>query len=260
MLGFVSEKAYRQQVDNAILFLEGKNEKVMDNLAWQMDHASQQQEYEEAAYYRDVIVRLRKLQTQQSITGDKGNIDIIGASIEDEKAAVAVIFVRSGRMIGNKSFYLGRSAAVNESEVLNAFISQYYLSPLRGESVIDRVVASAKVQDKQFLQSALQQQLSKKIVISDRMLPQYKQWQTVASANASYALTLHESQQANVANKLAKLQSALLLPNPVQRIECFDISHTMGEATVASCVVYGQDGPIKKDYRRFNIKGHCARR
>jgi len=252
-VSYVSESEYAEQVENAILFLEGKNNEIISRLGQKMDDAASQLQFEEAANYRDVIVRLRRLQTQQSITGDKGDVDIIGASLASGTAAVAIVFVRSGRVIGNKSFFLQLPPGAIAEDVLEEFVSQYYLSPLRGEQVVDRIVLCQKLRDKKFLQTALQQHLGKRLVISDKPLAQYKQWQAMASANAEYAMNSRLAERSHVSAKLLALQKALRLPQEIARIECFDISHTMGEATVASCVVYGSEGSIKKDYRRFNI-------
>lgn len=251
---YVSVENYQQQVENTILFLEGKNKEVIDKLTQQMDQAANNLQYEEAAYYRDVIVRLRRLQTEQFITGDTGDVDIIGVAMDAGQTAISILFVRAGRLIGNKSYFPRMPVGADHEEVLSAFIPQFYLSPLRGDVIVERIVIGEKIPDKEWIENVLHEQLGKKIIISDHMLPKYRQWQLLAVSNAKYALSVQLSQKNNVGAKLAALQTALKLPNSVQRIECFDISHTQGEATIASCVVYGVEGSLNKEYRRFNIK------
>ena len=259
-VNYVTKEEYAKQVKHTILFLEGKNEEIMHELARQMETASQALNYEDAGYYRDLIQRLRQLQTKQVITGDQGDIDIIGLAQQQGKTAVAVLFVRSGRLIGNKAYFPNVPADTEPGQVLAAFIPQFYLSPLRGEQMVEQIVLSDKLPDKTWIQNALYEELRQKIKITDQRIPGYRQWQSLAQSNAKYALASHLAQQNNVALQLEALQKALSLPNPASRIECFDISHTMGEATVASCVVYGIEGPLNKEYRRFNIKDINTRR
>lgn len=254
-VGYVSQQDYADQVASAILFLEGKNDLVMKQLVAQMEAASERLAYEEAAYFRDLITRFRKLQRQQFITSDQGNIDIIGAASRFGVVTVSVLFVRGGRLIGQKTFYPKVPIDTEVSSALAAFIPQYYLSPLRGEQPVERIILSEPLPEKKWIQAALRESFYKHLVISDRRLEQYRQWQMMVKANASFALTQHLAAKDNVAIKLEALQNALHLPNPITRIECFDVSHTLGEATVASCVVFGEEGPLKKEYRRFNIEG-----
>jgi excinuclease ABC subunit C len=253
-VGYVSEKDYAKQVENTILFLEGKNEAIMQRLTEQMNTASTDLDYEQAAFYRDLIIRFRKLQTEQCITGGEGDIDIIGVAKEQGQVAIAVLFVRGGRVIGHKTFLPKTPADIDIKTALSEFIPQYYLSPLRGDVLVNRIILSESIEDKDWLQNGLNAALAKKIIITDRKLAKYKQWQRMALINANYALTQHLSAKDNIGIKLEALQKELQMPNPIQRIECFDVSHTMGEATVASCVVYDTDGPKNQNYRRYNIK------
>lgn len=253
-VSYVDEENYRKQVDDAILFLEGKNDRVIDTLELRMDSAAKKLEYEEAAYYRDQIVQLRRLQKQQFMTADKGNIDVIGISESMGRIGFSVLFMRGGRVIGSKGFFPSIPKGADIKSALAAFIPQYYLNPMRNDDIPERIILAEPLEERQWVQNALREKLKSKLVISDRKLPQYKQWQTMAMLNAKHLLAQHLAQKNTVAQQLAALQVALKFPNPIQRIECFDISHTMGEATVASCVVFGEEGSLKKDYRRFNIK------
>jgi len=251
---FIDEENYRKQVDDAILFLEGKNDCVIDKLVKRMDEASKNLEYEEAAHYRDQIAQLRRLQKQQFITQDKGNIDVIGVSELMGRVGFSVLFIRGGRVIGSRAFFPNTPKGTNLQSAMSAFIPQYYLSPMRNDNIPDRVILSEPLEDRAWVQNALREKLKTKLIISDRKLPQYKHWQTMTAINAKHLLAQQLAKKNTAAQQLVALQTALKFPNPIQRVECFDISHSMGEATVASCVVFGEEGPIKKDYRRFNIK------
>lgn len=253
-VNYVTPEAYQEQVKHALLFLEGKNTEVMNVLTKKMEQASQQMEYEKAAAYRDQVVRLRKLQTQQYITGDKGDIDIVAVAEKMGQIAVAILFVRAGRVIGNKAYFPNVPASTDAKSALSAFLPQFYLSPLRGEVVVERIVLAESLPDRAWIQNALQEKLGKHLQITDRKTARYKRWQSLAQSNANFALGQHLAAKNHIAVQLEALQAALKLPNPISRIECYDISHTMGEATVASCVVFNEEGPLKKDYRKFNIK------
>ena len=257
-VGFVSKADYRQQVENAILFLEGKNKDIMANLQQQMEAAAEKLEYELAAQYRDLIQRFRKLQTKQFVTGDDGNIDVLGLAQQSGKVAIAVVFIRAGRLLGHKTFFPNVPHGIEPADALVEFIPQYYLSPLRGEQQIEKVITSHVLADKLWLQSALQEQMGYKITLHDRKTEKFQRWLNVAQANAKFGLSQHLNAQNDTALKLEALQHALHLPNPITHIECFDISHSLGEATVASCVVYKEQGASNKDYRRFNINGITA--
>lgn len=254
-VGYVKEEQYREQVNHAILFLEGKNSAVIDQLAKKMDDASIQQDYEVAAVYRDQIRRLRKLQSQQAMTSDQGNIDVLAIVEKHQQAAVAVVFVRGGRVIGHKVFFPKVPKDTSLETVMMEFIPQYYLSPLRGEQAVDEVIVNIKLSEKAWLQSALQDKLSQNFKIIDTLKPVFRQWLAMAKTNAHYGLVQRLTEKKGAMTKLLALQRVLKLPNPIQRIECFDVSHTQGELTIASCVVYGPEGASNKEYRRFNIKG-----
>lgn len=254
-VSYVTKSEYQVQVAHAILFLEGKNSKIIDALTQKMEAASQALEYEQAAHYRDQLIRLRKLTTKQYITGDKGDIDVIGAAQKMGNVAVSILFIRKGRLIGHRAFFPNTPAGTTLQHALNEFIPQYYLSPLRGDAVVERVVMSELLPDRVWIQNALRERLGHKFSITDRRLEKYRRWQALAKTNAEFALSQHLTEKSSVINRLSALQTALKLPNPISRIECFDVSHTQGELTVASCVVYGEQGALNKDYRRFNIKG-----
>lgn len=252
-VGYVSKEDYADQVKQAILFLEGNNEEIVKVIAAKMERASNQHAYEEAAIYRDQIMRLRRLQSKQYMNGD--DVDIVACEEKQGQLAVAILFIRGGRLIGHKTFFPKVPVGTEPANALAEFIPQYYLSPMRGEHVIKRIILSQTLPDKSWIEDALREQLHSKLSIHDRPIEKYKKWQQLAKSNALFSLTQQLAEKNNVTHKIESLQSALTLPNCPQRIECFDISHTMGEETVASCVVYGESGALTKEYRRFNIKG-----
>lgn len=252
-VGFVSQEDYAKQVEHTILFLEGKNNQIIKQLGKRMDQASSQREYELAAHYRDQITQLRKLQETQCITGSENNLDVIGVALAHGVAAVSVVFVRQGRIIGQRIYFPQIGIADDISQILSAFIIQYYLHRQREDDVIDKIVLSDKLADKAALQELLEQHFGHKLTITDFRGALYRQWQQMAKTNAQHGLANHLADRESAQDKLLALQKALQMQDPIERIECFDISHTMGEATVASCVVYDVTGANTKAYRRFNI-------
>lgn len=253
-VGYVTPEAYAEQVQHTLLYFSGKNEEIITDLTSKMENAAHFFQFEKAAYYRDQIALLRKLQGQQSMVSEEGNVDILGMAAQADNVAIVVVFVRHGRVIGNKAFFPRIPLEEGRKQALPTFILQYYLNPLHGEDPIERIVTSQSLTDKEALQTALQESLQRKIIITDRKQAIFRQWQMMADTNASYALSQHLAKQNKIAAQLEALQKALHLSNPIQRMECFDISHTSGEAAVASCVVFNDQGPLTSDYRRFNIK------
>lgn len=254
-VNYVSKENYQIQVKDAIDFLEGKNNEVVHSVEMRMTQASEQRDYEHAAQWRDLLIRLRKLQATQFITGGKGNIDIFGAAAKMGEIAIAVVSIRHGQMIGHKTFFPNLPPDTTIEEAFGAFIPQYYFNPIRESQPIDRIVLSHKIVDKLWIQNALQEILHDDIQIMDHKTQAFREWQSIAIANAIDALKQHQAEKNNIILKLELLQKKLNLENMPERIECFDISHTMGVATKASCVVFGVEGAIKKAYRQFNMEG-----
>ncbi len=253
-VGYIDAKSYSIHVNYAILFLEGKNKLVINELVGKMEAAAEILEYENAARFRDQIVNLRRIQEKQYMMNSEGNIDVVAISSQMGEACIHVLTIRSGRLIGTKSYFPATAKLNSEEEVLSAFLPQYYLNPIRGESIPDRVLLNILLTDRQWIQDALSEKLTKKIRFSDQYKGKNRQWIKMASANALHNLQAHLAGKANIYRRLESLQQTFNLANIPSRLECFDVSHTMGEATVASCVVFGQEGPIKKDYRHYNIQ------
>ena len=251
---YVTKEDYAKQIANAVLFLEGKNAEVVERLTQQMQQTSSEKNYEKAATIRDQLIALRKLHTQQYMTGDRGDIDIIGIAVEAGVFAISVIFVRGGRVLGHKNFFPKVPDHYESAGVLSEFIPQYYFSPLRGIVAIERIVLPVLIAEKSWLQNALQEQLGSQLQLISQARGKFKEWQKLAQKNAEQALSQQLHQQREISERYSQLQIALHLPEAITRIECFDVSHSHGEATVASCVVFGNAGPNKKAYRHYNIQ------
>ncbi|RLJ17286.1 excinuclease ABC subunit C [bacterium endosymbiont of Escarpia laminata] len=247
----VDEETYARDVRHAVLFLEGKANRVIDELVARMESASRTQAFEKAALYRDQIKRLRRIQERQYVSGEGGDLDIVAVSLIGSSACVQVFFIRSGRNLGNKSFYPGIPSGANEARVLSAFVSQYYLD----KPVPSEILLNKEPQDRTLLQEVLSNQSGHKVRLSSRVRGERARWLRMAEGNAELALKARLASRIDMEGRLQALQRALDLPELPARMECFDISHTRGELTVASCVVFNEQGPLKSDYRRFNIEG-----
>lgn len=251
----ISTEDYADDVKHAAMFLEGKNTAVMQDYANKMEDASDKLEFEKAAHYRDQIGHLRKIQEQQYVVGNQGDIDVHVVVINPGGVCVLVMFIRGGRMLGNKTFFPKTRLDENESEVLAAFLPQFYLGGSGGRETPPEVVMNARIDDKFILEGALTTQSGRKVMISDNVRSHRKRWVDLAVTNAEQSLGSHMASRNNLQQRFRSLQETLSLDEMPGRLECFDISHTSGEATVASCVVFDQNGPLKSDYRRFNIDG-----
>lgn len=249
-VGYISESEYREDIEHAILFLEGKTESVITHLISRMDKASEQFDYERAAHYRDQIRDLHKIQERQFIAGMEGNIDIIACAHEAGEYCIQVFYIRGGRNLGNKTFFPKSLQDSGIGEILSAFISQYYLN----REIPDAIWVHDDFEDRELLLRALTQKSGRSIKIPVCRYGEKARWLKMALTNAEQSIKLKQASQLNVLQKLKNLQDILELKSRPERMECFDISHTAGEATVAACVVFDSNGPLKSDYRRFNIK------
>ena len=252
----ISVEAYQEDVRHAVMFLEGKNSSVIDELVKKMEQASHQLHFEKAALYRDQIAALRKVQEKQYITADgESDLDVIAGMIRGGTASVQVFNVRGGMNLGNKSYFPKLSEHTTVDEMLAAFIAQYYIGKTGLRMLPGEILLNETPAEDQWLQNVLSEQAGKKVKLSTNVRGERARWVSLAVANANSALDAHLAGKQNMLGRFEVLQEVLELDATPQRIECFDISHTMGEATVASCVVCDQNGPLKSDYRRFNIEG-----
>ena len=252
-VGLVSEDEYAQQVENTTLFLRGKSQELMVRLADDMEQAAAELAYEKAAVYRDQLSQLQQVQASQGIEGVQGDLDILAAAVEGGRACVQVLFVRAARVLGSKTYYPPLRLQENPAEVLGAFIPQYYLGGAR--AIPGEIIVNAPPEDVATLARALSAQAGRQVRVRSRVREARARWLQLAVQTAETSLASHLSGRQSVLERLQALQELLDLPEQPQRMECFDISHSSGEATVASCVVFDQNGPRKSDYRRFNIEG-----
>ena len=257
-VGLVDDGIYREDVKHAVMFLEGRNEEVIKELTGPMQKAADALDYERAAQYRDQIISLRKIQEQQYVSAPRGELDIVGCCMEGGYACVQVFFIRGGLNLGNKAFFPGHTGELAEEQVLNAFLAQYYLAESRHRQVPGEILVSHRVADAETLMALLSETKGKRVRIKHTHRSERRKWVEMALNNAEIALQTRLSAKDNYISRFEDLQGALRLNEPVERIECFDVSHISGEATVASCVVFNHEGAVKADYRRFTIRGVSA--
>ncbi len=251
----VSPEEYADDVEHAVMFLEGKSKDVMGDYANKMEAASKALEFEKAAHLRDQISHLRRIQEQQYVVGDQGDIDVLAAVVNPGGVCVLVMFIRGGRLLGNKTYFPKTRLDEDENAVLEAFLPQFYFSGAGGREIPAEIIVSAQLENKSVLAEALSKKAGRRISLSDRVRSHRKRWVDLAVTNAEQSLGSHLANRNNLQQRFKTLQQALDLDETPSRLECFDISHSAGEATVASCVVFDQNGPLKSDYRRFNIYG-----
>ncbi|VAW86209.1 Excinuclease ABC subunit C [hydrothermal vent metagenome] len=246
----ISQEAYQGDVDHTVLFLEGKSQQVIEQLVVAMNSAAEALNYEAAARYRDQIANLRRLSEKQYVSGSKGNIDVVACITESGLACVQVFFIRDGRNLGSKTFFPKQAKNASAEGVLTAFLPQYYLGKLPPSEII----INCSSPDQALLSSVLSEQAGHKVMVKSNVRSERARWLAMAENNAKGSIAMQLTNRAGNQKRLESLQDALSLDEPPQRLECFDISHTQGEETVASCVVFENGEPFKSDYRRFNIK------
>jgi len=253
-VGKITPEEYAVDVKHAIMFLEGSEDSVIQELADQMDVAAQQLAYEQAAKFRDQITHLRYIQEPQSIEEGIINVDVIAVAAKSASACVQVITVRHGRVLGSRSYFPAFRLDNSEEEILAAFLVQYYLADEKREIPREIISSHSLGSEAKVLQAVLEQTAGRKIQLSHSVRSQRAHWQQLAQRNAQQNLLSRLAAQQNNEQRFERLQEVLHLDAAPERVECFDISHSSGEATVASCVVFDVNGPVKSDYRRFNIE------
>ena len=249
----VSAQDYAAQVENTTLFLRGKSQQLMVRLADDMERAAADLAYEKAAVYRDQLSQLQQVQASQGIEGVTGDLDIIAAAAAGGRACVQVLFVREARVLGSKTYYPPLRLQETPAEVLAAFIPQYYLGGVR--AIPGEIIVNEEPGDASTLAEALCVHAQRQVKIRNRVRQARARWLKLASQTAETNLQSHLAGRKTILGRLQALQDLLALPELPERMECFDISHSSGEATVASCVVFDQNGARKSDYRKFNIEG-----
>jgi excinuclease ABC subunit C len=250
-VGLINKEHYAQDVGAAIKVLEGRNGEVSEDLGRRMEAAATRLEFEEAAQLRDQLAKLKVIQAQQIVTaGADHDADVIAVAAANGEYCIALMFVRSGRSLGSTTFF-PKAALAELPEVLAAFVTQYYLE----REAPAEIIVEQQFDEMPLLESALTERSSHKVRICSSVRGIRARWLEMMRNNAEQALNMRRLARASIESSLEDLREAFDLEEAPQRLECFDISHTGGTDTVASCVVFGLEGPLKSDYRRFNISG-----
>jgi len=250
-VGLITKESYGQDVADAMKVLEGRGAELLDDLAQRMEQAAEQLDFERAARLRDQIHGIRAIHSTQSVTRNSAqDIDAVALVSAAGEHCVSIVFVRGGRNLGSNNFF-PRAGLAEAGELLSGFLGQYYL----GREAPDEILISEPIEDADLLEATLSERMEKTVKIRNGVRRVRARWLDMARTNADIGLKMRQATEATTAEQLEGVAAALSLPATPVRIECFDISHTMGERAVASCVVFGPQGPIKADYRRFNIDG-----
>lgn len=250
-VGLISGEDYRNDVHQAAMFLQGKTNEVMDVLGEQMNTAAANQEYEQAALFRDRIQALRQVQAKQFVSDfNVSDADVIACAELQGQHCINLVMIRGGRHLGDRSYMPKNTDGETLENSMEAFIAQHYVA----QNTPPLIVTGVKIETV-VLEEVLSEQAGRKVKINTNAIGDKRVWLKMAQTNAELALGQRAATSANQAAKLVALREALRLPDSTERIECFDISHTMGEATVASCVVFDRGDMQNSEYRRYNITG-----
>jgi excinuclease ABC subunit C len=254
-VNLISKEQYAHDIEAAVQFLEGKNKSVVNTFVKRMEQASKVQDYEHAARYRDQISKLKEIEARQLVArNSKMDLDILGFASNSAIHCVTVMFIRNGSVVGSRDRFPRLQGETDKSKILNAFVAQYYL----GRDAPSEIILETDIEDAELLQQALTERLEHKVRIRNKVRGDRLRWLQMAKTNAEQGLNLKVASNATIKRQFAALGEALQLDETPERLECFDVSHTSGEATVASCVVFNTAGALKSDYRRFNLTPQSA--
>jgi excinuclease ABC subunit C len=257
-VGLISKEDYARDLEHAVLFLQGQSDVVIERLGERMEQASAALAFERAAQYRDQLAKLNNVRSEQLMSTTRGDFDAVGLAEDHGIPCVAILFFRGGRSLGSRNYFpkipKAASGSTEDDEIIRAFLLQYY----GGREAPKEILVSRAVPEAAPLAEMLSTQSGHKVTIKSRVRGDRARFVEMAVTNARHGAELRYQASASYEGQLEALAEALDLPELPSRLECFDISHTGGEATVASCVVFGSEGPLKSDYRRFNIEGVAA--
>ncbi len=254
-VNLISKQQYATDIDAAIQFLDGKNKTVVNTFVKRMDQAARVQDYEHAARYRDQISKLKEIEARQLVKrSNKKDLDILGFASNSAIHCVTVMFIRNGSIIGSRDHFPRLQGETDKQKIINAFVAQYYL----GRDAPSEIIVETEIEDGELLQQELTARVGHKVQIRSNVRGDRSRWLQMARTNAEQGLNLRVASNATIKRQFVALGEALQLDEPPQRLECFDVSHTSGEATVASCVVFNTAGALKSDYRRFNLSPQAA--
>lgn len=250
-VGLVSAEDYQRDIEHAMMFLQGRSEAVTEVLVKRMEDASERLDFERAAQYRDQIAKLKSVEAQQLVTRSRGDLDVIGLVSDGGVHCVAVMSFRGGRLLGSRSHYPRAAAGTTPEEIMRGFLLQYYG---RREPPHEILVSHA-ASDADALAELFRSRARRRVQIKHRVRGDRRAWIGMVLTNAAHAAAARKKSGTVIRRQFQSLANSLELEEIPRRLACFDVSHTGGEATVASCVVFGSDGPLKSEYRRFNITG-----
>lgn len=250
-VALVAADEYAEAVRRSTLFLEGRSDQLGEELVQAMQAASERLEFERAARLRDLLGSLRSMQSRQYVDGRAADLDVLACATQGANACVLLLAFRDGRNLGTRAFFPKTNGEDSAAEVLGAFVSQYYVehAPPR-EVLLDREIPEAEL-----IEAALSSAAERKVQLKWNVRGERAGYLELASRNAQATLVTELTSRNAQHARSEALREMLGLAEPVKRVECFDISHTMGEATVASCVVFDASGPVRSQYRRYNISG-----
>ena len=246
---FISAENYQKDVKSTILFLEGQATLLINQLIIKMEAAAIKLDFEQATFFRNKITQLRTILEKNFVHGVRGDVDVIACATKAGIACVEVFFIRQGQNLGNKIFFPKINQQSSEKNILQAFIPQYYLE----KNIPYELIISHHLPEKSLLIEVLTQKSQHNVAISTQVRGDRLKWLQMARTNVDNALKTKLSEKQNLYARFVNLQQQLNLKALPKRLECFDISHTQGQQTVASCVVFTHEGALKSAYRRFNI-------
>ncbi|MCS5711654.1 excinuclease ABC subunit UvrC [Candidatus Berkiella aquae] len=250
---YVTQEDYHLQVNNVELFLKGKETSIINDLVKKMELASQTQEFEEAAALRDQIMRLRVIHEQQVIYRQQGNADVIAVGEHKGHFCIQLLYIRQGRILDTQTYFPKQVGEGTRVGVLRGFLTQLYLNQEDKLDYPHEILLNENIEDESVIAEAMSSVAKHRIKIYVPQKGEKVKWLTLASENAAQALNRKISQSTVMTQRWFELKKVLGLNQNLTRIECFDISHTQGEATIASCVVFDVNGPTKAEYRRYNM-------
>jgi len=254
----ISPEDYQRDVRHTRMFLEGKSDRLIRELETDMDRASRELAFERAAGFRDQIVALRTIQAEQVVESGNGQIDVMASALEGEQGCVHVLFIRQGRILGSRSFYPKVPLAASEADLLADFLPQYYLREGARGDFPKEIIVNQPLPESDLLSAAIGEVAGFKFNLKQGGRATRAQWLELAARTARQNLNGRLAARQNLQQRFEALRELLGLEEQPERLECFDISHSSGEATVASCVVFDTNGPLKSDYRRMNIRDVAA--
>ena len=250
-----TKEQYQTSVELTRKYLEGKSDEITKQLEQQMDRASDEMQYERAAEMRDQIKALRQVQAQQVIEKGRGIIDVIAASLERGQACIHILYIRQGRILGSRSFYPKIQLSETVEDLLSEFLPQIYLNGHGRSDIPKEIITSNSFEGSDALTKALEHLINRSVKIKHSVRGARAKWMELAARTANLNLQARLLSTQTVNQRFESLKDTLGFESTPERIECFDVSHSSGESTVASCVVFDSNGPVKNDYRKFNIKG-----